>query len=71
MGLEIDGRLLRSVERVEINYRFIFFFSGIFGERFFFRYYFLVGMLFSGFFIAFFGLGYFWNIYMFWYFVFI
>lgn len=69
VGLEIDGRLLRSAERAEINHRSTLFSSGIFGERLPLRYYLSAGMLLSGLFTALFGLGYFWNIHMLWYFV--
>lgn len=43
--------------------------SGIFGERLPLRYYLSAGMLLSGLFTSLFGLGYFWNIHMLWYFV--
>ncbi|NWJ07114.1 G6PT3 protein, partial [Crypturellus undulatus] len=43
--------------------------SGIFGERLPLRYYLSAGMLLSGLFTALFGLGYFWNIHVLWYFI--
>ncbi|NWX94414.1 G6PT3 protein, partial [Nothoprocta pentlandii] len=43
--------------------------SGIFGERLPLRYYLSSGMLLSGLFTALFGLGYFWNIHVLWYFI--
>uniref|UniRef100_A0A8C6YNW9 Glucose-6-phosphate exchanger SLC37A2 n=1 Tax=Nothoprocta perdicaria TaxID=30464 RepID=A0A8C6YNW9_NOTPE len=45
------------------------FVSGIFGERLPLRYYLSSGMLLSGLFTALFGLGYFWNIHVLWYFI--
>ncbi|XP_051053048.1 glucose-6-phosphate exchanger SLC37A2 isoform X3 [Phodopus roborovskii] len=45
------------------------FISGIFGERLPLRYYLSAGMVLSGLFTSLFGLGYFWNIHMLWYFV--
>ncbi|NWI16287.1 G6PT3 protein, partial [Crypturellus soui] len=45
------------------------FVSGIFGERLPLRYYLSAGMLLSGLFTALFGLGYFWNIHVLWYFI--
>ena len=47
----------------------IFLSSGIFGERLPLRYYLSAGMVLSGLFTSLFGLGYFWNIHMLWYFV--
>uniref|UniRef100_A0A672V813 Glucose-6-phosphate exchanger SLC37A2 n=1 Tax=Strigops habroptila TaxID=2489341 RepID=A0A672V813_STRHB len=43
--------------------------SGIFGERLPLRYYLSGGMVLSGLFTALFGLGYFWNIHVLWYFI--
>ena len=43
--------------------------SGIFGERLPLRYYLSGGMVLSGVFTALFGLGYFWNIHVLWYFI--
>lgn len=43
--------------------------SGIFGERLPLRYYLSAGMLLSGLFTSLFGLGYFWDIHVLWYFV--
>ncbi|KGL73180.1 Sugar phosphate exchanger 2, partial [Tinamus guttatus] len=45
------------------------FISGIFGERLPLRYYLSSGMLLSGLFTALFGLGYFWNIHVLWYYI--
>lgn len=47
----------------------VFFSSGIFGERLPLRYYLSAGMVLSGLFTSLFGLGYFWDIHMLWYFV--
>ncbi|XP_064124968.1 glucose-6-phosphate exchanger SLC37A2 [Loxodonta africana] len=52
-----------------VAYAIGMFISGIFGERLPIRYYLSAGMLLSGLFTAFFGMGYFWNIHMLWYFV--
>lgn len=43
--------------------------SGIFGERLPLRYYLSAGMLLSGLFTSLFGLGYYWDIHVLWYFV--
>lgn len=43
--------------------------SGIFGERLPLRYYLSGGMVLSGLFTALFGLGYFWDIHVLWYFI--
>lgn len=43
--------------------------SGIFGERLPLRYYLSGGMMLSGLFTALFGLGYFWDIHVLWYFI--
>lgn len=43
--------------------------SGIFGERLSLRYYLSGGMVLSGLFTALFGLGYFWDIHVLWYFI--
>ncbi|XP_040832699.1 glucose-6-phosphate exchanger SLC37A2 isoform X1 [Ochotona curzoniae] len=52
-----------------VAYAIGMFISGIFGERLPLRYYLSAGMLLSGLFTSLFGLGYFWNIHMLWYFV--
>uniref|UniRef100_A0A8C0UG89 Glucose-6-phosphate exchanger SLC37A2 n=1 Tax=Cyanistes caeruleus TaxID=156563 RepID=A0A8C0UG89_CYACU len=52
-----------------VAYAIGMFISGIFGERLPLRYYLSGGMLLSGFFTALFGLGYFWNIHVLWYFI--
>ncbi|XP_037697801.1 glucose-6-phosphate exchanger SLC37A2 isoform X1 [Choloepus didactylus] len=52
-----------------VAYAIGMFISGIFGERLPLRYYLAAGMLLSGLFTSLFGLGYFWNIHMLWYFV--
>ncbi|XP_005667528.1 glucose-6-phosphate exchanger SLC37A2 isoform X1 [Sus scrofa] len=52
-----------------VAYAIGMFISGIFGERLPLRYYLSAGMLLSGLFTALFGLGYFWNIHVLWYFV--
>ncbi|KAK2492419.1 hypothetical protein MC885_002568 [Smutsia gigantea] len=52
-----------------VAYAIGMFISGIFGERLPLRYYLSTGMLLSGLFTSLFGLGYFWNIHMLWYFV--
>ncbi|XP_077903396.1 glucose-6-phosphate exchanger SLC37A2 isoform X2 [Ictidomys tridecemlineatus] len=52
-----------------VAYAIGMFISGIFGERLPLRYYLSAGMLLSGLFTSLFGLGYFWNIHVLWYFV--
>ncbi|KAM9659669.1 glucose-6-phosphate exchanger SLC37A2 [Trichechus inunguis] len=52
-----------------VAYAIGMFISGIFGERLPIRYYLSAGMLLSGLFTALFGMGYFWNVHMLWYFV--
>uniref|UniRef100_A0A8C8YLG3 Glucose-6-phosphate exchanger SLC37A2 n=1 Tax=Prolemur simus TaxID=1328070 RepID=A0A8C8YLG3_PROSS len=52
-----------------VAYAIGMFISGMFGERLPLRYYLSAGMLLSGLFTSLFGLGYFWNIHMLWYFV--
>lgn len=52
-----------------VAYAIGMFISGIFGERLPLRYYLSAGMLLSGLFTSLFGLGYFWDIHMLWYFV--
>uniref|UniRef100_A0A8D0G6E2 Glucose-6-phosphate exchanger SLC37A2 n=1 Tax=Sphenodon punctatus TaxID=8508 RepID=A0A8D0G6E2_SPHPU len=52
-----------------VAYAIGMFISGIFGERLPLRYYLSGGMVLSGLFTCLFGLGYFWNIHMLWYFV--
>ncbi|XP_076780768.1 glucose-6-phosphate exchanger SLC37A2 isoform X1 [Arvicanthis niloticus] len=52
-----------------VAYAIGMFISGIFGERLPLRYYLSAGMVLSGLFTSLFGLGYFWNIHMLWYFV--
>ncbi|CAI9166867.1 unnamed protein product [Rangifer tarandus platyrhynchus] len=52
-----------------VAYAIGMFISGIFGERLPLRYYLTAGMLLSGLFTSLFGLGYFWNIHVLWYFV--
>ncbi|XP_021551947.1 glucose-6-phosphate exchanger SLC37A2 isoform X4 [Neomonachus schauinslandi] len=52
-----------------VAYAIGMFISGTFGERLPLRYYLSAGMLLSGLFTSLFGLGYFWNIHMLWYFV--
>ncbi|KAI5142095.1 Glucose-6-Phosphate Exchanger Slc37A2 [Manis pentadactyla] len=52
-----------------VAYAIGMFISGIFGERLPLRYYLSTGMLLSGLFTSLFGLGYFWNIHVLWYFV--
>ncbi|XP_007950301.1 glucose-6-phosphate exchanger SLC37A2 [Orycteropus afer afer] len=52
-----------------VAYAIGMFISGIFGERLPIRYYLSAGMLLSGLFTSLFGMGYFWNIHMLWYFV--
>ncbi|OPJ67464.1 sugar phosphate exchanger 2 [Patagioenas fasciata monilis] len=52
-----------------VAYAIGMFISGIFGERLPLRYYLSGGMLLSGLFTALFGLGYFWNIHVLWYFI--
>lgn len=61
-GGRVDIALTRSSPPV-------FFSSGIFGERLPLRYYLSAGMVLSGLFTSLFGLGYFWDIHMLWYFV--
>ena len=56
-------------EVAEINHESNSLCSGIFGERLPLRYYLTAGMLLSGLFTSLFGLGYFWNIHVLWYFV--
>ncbi|XP_041576854.2 glucose-6-phosphate exchanger SLC37A2 isoform X1 [Taeniopygia guttata] len=52
-----------------VAYAIGMFISGIFGERLPLRYYLSGGMVLSGLFTALFGLGYFWNIHVLWYFI--
>ncbi|XP_038179970.1 glucose-6-phosphate exchanger SLC37A2 isoform X1 [Arvicola amphibius] len=52
-----------------VAYAIGMFISGIFGERLPLRYYLSAGMVLSGLFTSLFGLGYFWDIHMLWYFV--
>ncbi|KFW11153.1 Sugar phosphate exchanger 2, partial [Fulmarus glacialis] len=52
-----------------VAYAIGMFISGIFGERLPLRYYLSGGMVLSGIFTALFGLGYFWNIHVLWYFI--
>ncbi|NXT23655.1 G6PT3 protein, partial [Syrrhaptes paradoxus] len=52
-----------------VAYAIGMFISGIFGERLSLRYYLSGGMVLSGLFTALFGLGYFWNIHVLWYFI--
>ncbi|XP_014398888.1 PREDICTED: sugar phosphate exchanger 2 [Myotis brandtii] len=52
-----------------VAYAIGMFISGIFGERLPLRYYLSAGMLLSGLFTSLFGLGYFWDIHVLWYFV--
>uniref|UniRef100_A0A2K5EAN4 Glucose-6-phosphate exchanger SLC37A2 n=1 Tax=Aotus nancymaae TaxID=37293 RepID=A0A2K5EAN4_AOTNA len=52
-----------------VAYAIGMFISGVFGERLPLRYYLSAGMLLSGLFTSLFGLGYFWNIHVLWYFV--
>ncbi|NWH70688.1 G6PT3 protein, partial [Piaya cayana] len=52
-----------------VAYAIGMFISGIFGERLPLRYYLSAGMVLSGLFTALFGLGYFWNIHVLWYFI--
>ena len=59
----------QGCEVAEINHESNSLCSGIFGERLPLRYYLTAGMLLSGLFTSLFGLGYFWNIHVLWYFV--
>lgn len=59
----------QGCEVAEINHEPTSLCSGIFGERLPLRYYLTAGMLLSGLFTSLFGLGYFWNIHVLWYFV--
>lgn len=59
----------QGFEVAEINHEPTSLCSGIFGERLPLRYYLTGGMLLSGLFTSLFGLGYFWNIHVLWYFV--
>lgn len=59
----------QGCEIAEINHEPTSLCSGIFGERLPLRYYLTGGMLLSGLFTSLFGLGYFWNIHVLWYFV--
>uniref|UniRef100_A0A8C8BG40 Glucose-6-phosphate exchanger SLC37A2 n=1 Tax=Otus sunia TaxID=257818 RepID=A0A8C8BG40_9STRI len=52
-----------------VAYAIGMFISGIFGERLPLRYYLSGGMVLSGLFTALFGLGYFWDIHVLWYFI--
>ncbi|KAM6334444.1 glucose-6-phosphate exchanger SLC37A2 [Alca torda] len=52
-----------------VAYAIGMFISGIFGERLPLRYYLAGGMVLSGLFTALFGLGYFWDIHVLWYFI--
>ncbi|KYO35816.1 glucose-6-phosphate exchanger SLC37A2 isoform X1 [Alligator mississippiensis] len=52
-----------------VAYAIGMFISGIFGERLPLRYYLSGGMVLSGIFTSLFGLGYFWNIHLLWYFI--
>ncbi|NXL54059.1 G6PT3 protein, partial [Podilymbus podiceps] len=52
-----------------VAYAIGMFISGIFGERLPLRYYLSGGMMLSGVFTALFGLGYFWNIHVLWYYI--
>ncbi|NXV95387.1 G6PT3 protein, partial [Calonectris borealis] len=52
-----------------VAYAIGMFISGIFGERLPLRYYLSGGMVLSGIFTALFGLGYFWDIHVLWYFI--
>ncbi|XP_010139094.1 PREDICTED: sugar phosphate exchanger 2-like, partial [Buceros rhinoceros silvestris] len=52
-----------------VAYAIGMFLSGIFGERLPLRYYLSGGMVLSGLFTVLFGLGYFWNIHVLWYFI--
>ncbi|KAL0627064.1 Glucose-6-phosphate exchanger SLC37A2 [Plecturocebus cupreus] len=52
-----------------VAYAIGMFISGVFGERLPLRYYLSAGMLLSGLFTSLFGLGYFWDIHVLWYFV--
>ncbi|KAM6158638.1 glucose-6-phosphate exchanger SLC37A2 [Rhynchocyon petersi] len=54
-----------------VAYAIGMFISGIFGERLPIRYFLSAGMLLSGLFTSLFGMGYFWNIHVLWYFVFV
>lgn len=64
-GEEIDGRGGAEILTTDPPFSS----SGIFGERLPLRYYLSTGMLLSGLFTSLFGLGYFWNIHVLWYFV--
>ncbi|XP_062450612.1 glucose-6-phosphate exchanger SLC37A2 isoform X1 [Rhea pennata] len=52
-----------------VAYAIGMFISGIFGERLPLRYYLSGGMVLSGLFTVLFGLGYFWNVHVLWYFI--